>query len=241
MHENRGKQDFSPKELRLKRKCRRIRLFLGLSLLIVLSLLILADVYVGSFSKGRLYQKAEDVPYRRAAVVLGCNKYAYGRLNLYYQHRIQAAVELWEAGKIDAILVSGDNSRKEYDEPGSMKADLVEKGIPAEYIALDYAGFRTLDSMIRAKEVFGLDEYIVVSQPFHCQRAIYLAGRKGQSVIGYAAVNPTGVLTIKVRLREVFARFAAVLDIIISRTTKFLGPRETIRYRNSNKSDEQSH
>ena len=163
--------------------------------------------------------------------MLGCGKYTQGRPNLYYKYRIDAAAQLWKAGKVDAILVSGDNSRKDYDEPSSMKSDLVEKGVPAEYITVDYAGFRTLDSVIRAKEIFGLDNYIVVSQPFHCQRAVYLANAKGQDVIGCCAADVGGGSGFKVRLRETLARAMAVLDIMLSKSPKYLSKQESVNYR----------
>lgn len=194
--------------------------------------LIAADVYVASFSKGRLYDNPADIPHRRAAVVLGCGKYIQGRPNLFYLYRLNAAADLWHAGKIDAVLVSGDNSRKDYDEPTAMKADLVERGIPPEFIAVDYAGFRTLDSVIRAGEVFALDDYVVISQPFHCRRAVYLATRQGQSVIGYAAADVGGRHGLKVRLRETLARAAAVADILTSKQPRYLGPQEQMLYRN---------
>lgn len=198
---------------------------------ILLIFLLTADFYVGSFSQGRLFDQISDIPHRRAALVLGCGKYTQGRPNLYYKYRIDAAVELWESGKVDAILVSGDNSRKGYDEPSSMKTDLIERGIPAGYIAVDYAGFRTLDSVIRAKEIFGLSDYIVVSQPFHCQRAIFLANKKGQSVIGYCANDVVRASGVKVRLRETLARTKAVLDVMLSKSPKYLGQQEEIHYR----------
>jgi len=198
---------------------------------LIVASLILADIYVSSCAKGRLCTELSEIPHRRAAMVLGCGKYINGRLNMYYKYRIDAAVELWQAGKIDAILVSGDNSRKEYDEPSEMKADLVERGIPAEYITIDYAGFRTLDSIVRAKAVFGLDEYIVVSQPFHCQRAVYLADKKGQSAIGYCAADVHGGFGLKVRIREIPARAKAVIDILTSKQPKYLGPEEPVQYR----------
>lgn len=204
-------------------------LFAGVCLVI----LILADRHVGSFSKGRIFDDPAEVPHRRAALVLGCGKYVDGRLNLFFQYRIDAAVELWDAGKIEAILVSGDNSRKGYDEPGSMKADLTDRGVPEEYIAVDYAGFRTLDSVVRAEKIFGLEDYIVVSQPFHCRRAIYLAHQSGQSVIGYGASDVAGASGLKIRLRETVARAKAVVDILLHKQPKFLGPRETIHYRSS--------
>lgn len=214
---------------RIRKRCKRIfllLLFIGL-------LLLMSDYYVGSHSKGQLYESYDKVPYRRAALVLGCGKYTQGRLNLYYQYRINAASELWHAGKIDAVLVSGDNSRRDYGEPTSMKEDLVAKGIPDEYITIDYAGFRTLDSIIRAEKVFGVTKYTIISQPFHCRRAIYLAQQKGHSVVGYCAKNVTGSIGLKVRLREVLARTMAVVDVIFSKDPKYLGKKEKVHYRTS--------
>lgn len=200
------------------------------SILFVLLLLFAADRYVVSFSKDRLYTECDTVPHKRAALVLGCGKYVQGRPNLYYRYRIDAAAELWEAGKIDAIVVSGDNCRKGYDEPTSMKADLIERGVPAEYITIDYAGFRTLDSVVRAGAVFGLEDYIVVSQRFHCQRAIFLGQHHGQSVIGYCAGDVYGAAGFKMRLRESLARAKAVSDVLFKKSPKYLGEQEKVQY-----------
>jgi SanA protein len=191
------------------------------------------DFYVGSFSAGKFYYDSNDIPHKRAAVVLGCGKYFEGRLNLYYIYRINAAVELWQGGKIDAILVSGDNSRKNYDEPSSMKADLIDKGVPAEFITIDYAGFRTLDSIVRAREVFSLKDYIIVSQPFHCGRALYLARQDGQQAVGFCARDVKSAAGIKMRLREILARNKAVLDVLLNKKPKYLGKEETVIYRTS--------
>jgi SanA protein len=196
-----------------------------------IAFLAAVDYYVGSFSGGRLFRDVNDIPHRRAALVLGCNKYFDGRLNLFYIYRINSAVELWNSGKVDAILVSGDNSRKGYDEPTNMKADLVAKGVPAEYITIDYAGFRTLDSIVRAEKVFNLEDYIIVSQPFHCSRAIYLASQYGQNVLGYCARDVYSAAGLKIRLREVFARNKALFDILIHKNPKYLGKQEIITYK----------
>jgi SanA protein len=211
----------------IRRVARVLFIFSAFGCLVLLG----ADYYVESFSKGQIYSDSSKIPHRSAAVVLGCGKYTQGRPNLYYKYRINAAIELWNAGKIDAIVVSGDNSRKGYDEPSEMKADLVSRGIPGEYIAVDYAGFRTLDSIIRAKAIFDLQNYTVISQPFHCQRAVYLAGKTGQSAIGYCAADVGGSSGLKVRLREVLARAKAVADVIVSKNPKYLGKKERVFYR----------
>ncbi len=132
-----------------------------------------ADRYVGSVGKGHVPDDLDQVPERRVALVLGTGKWApSGRENLFYRRRLEAASELYHAGKVERLLLSGDNSRVGYDEPSDMMTDLVQLGVPPEHMVCDYAGFRTLDSVIRAGEVFGLDGFTVVSQAFHCQRAV---------------------------------------------------------------------
>jgi SanA protein len=107
-------------------------------------------------------------------LVLGTSQYLKnGYLNWYFKYRIEATVELYKKGKIDFILVSGDNSHKNYDEPTAFKNELIKRGIPADQIYLDYAGFRTLDSVVRAKEIFGQTSITIISQKFHNERAIY--------------------------------------------------------------------
>ena len=153
---------------------------------------IWADGHVAARAAGRVYDNLDEIPKRDVALVLGTSKYANGRLNSFYAARIRAAAALYNAGKVDGILVSGDNGSDDYNEPAEMKADLVALGVPADYITADYAGFRTLDFIYRAEEVFGLQTYTVVSQPFHLERALYLAGQRGQDAIGFAATGPSG-------------------------------------------------
>ena len=109
------------------------------------------------------------------AITIFRHKLKNGNNNLYFDYRILAAVELYKAGKIKYILISGDNRKKDYNEPEEMKKALIQKGVPAKFIYLDYAGFRTLDSVVRAKEVFGQNQLTIISQRFHNERAIYLA------------------------------------------------------------------
>lgn len=183
-----------------------------------------ADGHIEQMAAGRVYDDLAALPHREVAVVLGTSKYSRGRLNSFYVGRIRAAAELYHAGKVDGILVSGDNGTVEYNEPDEMRADLIALGVPAEHVTADYAGFRTLDSIYRAGDVFGLDSYIVVSQPFHIERALYLADQKGHDVIGYAARGPQGVHFQRNRAREVLARAKAVLDVeILNLGPKYLG------------------
>lgn len=165
------------------------------------------------------------------ALVLGTARTHEGRPNQYYCARIEAAAELFHSGRVQGILVSGDNATRYYNEPIAMQKDLIALGVPEEFITLDYAGFRTLDSVVRAKEVFGVDRVIVVSQRFHAERAIFLAEFFGIDAHGFAAADPDASGLMKVRAREVLARVAAVLDIVTGREPKFLGAPETVRLR----------
>ena len=188
-------------------------------------------IAVYAISSGRVFDGAriDAVPRQRAAVVLGCVRtLPNGLNNLYFSRRIDAAAELYKAGKVDCLVVSGDNHVKGYDEPSDMKESLVNAGVPAERIVCDYAGFRTLDTVVRAKKVFGLDSFIIVSQPDHVRRAVFTARGFGCDAYGYAAKDVNGRYSIKTTIREQLAKIAAVLDVILRRSPKFLGPREPL-------------
>ena len=190
-----------------------------------------ADVGIRIASSGLLYDKTtiEQVPDAPAAVVLGCVRILKdGCRNQFYGYRIRAAAELYKAGKVKAIIVSGDNHVKGYDEPSDMKEDLVAAGIPAEKVVCDYAGFRTLDSVVRAKEVFGAERFIVVSQPFHVRRALFLAWGFGCDAYGYAAEDVRGINSVMTLLREQLAKVAALTDVVVRRQPRFLGSKEKL-------------
>ena len=137
--------------------------------------------------------------------------------------RIEAATALYNHNKIDFIIVSGDNRNINYNEPITMYNDLISEGIPARNIILDYAGFRTLDSVVRGKAVFGQDNYTIISQSFHNQRAIYIARKKGIEAIAFNAGDPKGKQSFKVQVREVGARMLVFFDLFTSRQPHFLG------------------
>lgn len=193
---------------------------------------IWADRHVAQDSASRVYTDAEALPHRPIALVLGTSKYARGRINSFYVGRIRSAAELYHRGKVDGILVSGDNGSASYNEPGQMKADLIALGVPAEHITADYAGFRTLDSIYRAGDVFGLDSYTVVTQAFHLPRALYLASQRGHDAIGYAARGPGGYSLRRLQVREMLARAQAVLDVkVLGRGPRFLGAPVPVSHR----------
>jgi len=170
------------------------------------------------------YDTAGAIPHNHCAVVLGTNKFiSAGKVNLYYTYRIQAAVLLYKTKKIDYIIVSGDNKHKSYNEPVSMYNDLVEAGIPKERVILDYAGFRTLDSVVRCFMVFGQHRFTVISQPFHNHRAIYIGRQRGLEVIAYNAADQNGRPSVKVVLREIGARVLLAYDLLTGTQPHFLG------------------
>jgi SanA protein len=152
-----------------------------------------------------------------------------GGVNPYYAHRINATIELFKAGKIEFVLVSGDNGSIYYNEPTTIKKDLVKGGIPDEKIFLDYAGFRTLDSMVRAKYIFGLDSVTVISQKFHNERAIYLAEKKGLKAVGFNAEGISGKQGVKVQFREYFARVKVFIDLLLNTQPRFYGEKIEIK------------
>lgn len=179
---------------------------------------------IQSNAKGKVFDRVSECPKVKVALVLGTSRTnKLGNDNLYFSYRIKAAVELYRAGKVKFILVSGDNSIETYDEPTDMKNALIAAGIPANRIYLDYAGFRTLDSMERALKVFGQKEVIVVSQRFHNERAIYLGEHFGMTVYGYNAQDVAKMGGFKTKVRERFARMKVFWDILFGVDSKFLG------------------
>ena len=190
-----------------------------------MSIVYYAKYEIDSVSQGKVYNSIEQVTERKIGLVLGCSKYlSNGRKNLYFQQRIDAAKELYFSDKVKFLLVSGDNSTKYYDEPTTMKKDLIALGVPGNKIYCDYAGLSTLDSVVRTKEVFKENQFIVISQGFHVRRAIYLGLAHDIDLIGYAPQGVSGLGSLKTELRECLARGKALLDVkFLNRQPKFLG------------------
>ncbi len=179
------------------------------------------------------FEDASVVPLRVTGLVLGCTRLLRsGRPNRYFAHRIDAAVSLFRAGRVEQLLVSGASHRGQVDEALSMKEALVEQGVPEDHVVCDHHGYRTIDSVLRAPLVFGCDQLIIVSQRFHVERALYVAEHQGIDAIGFAARDvsrPGGRL---VRSREIFARIRALVDVHLLRTkprTLERAPREDVR------------
>ena len=190
-----------------------------------------ADHTCKNSASGRVFRAVESVPRNNVALVLGTAKTtARGNLNLHFKQRIDAAAKLYHAGKVRHLLVSGDNHIAGYDEPTDMRDALAVAGVPTNAVTCDYAGFRTLDSVLRAQSVFGLTNFTIVTEEFHCPRALWIAQLRGLSAVAFAAPDlQSKRWTLRVKAREALARVLCGLDLYVLRTQpKFSGPPEPI-------------
>jgi len=184
---------------------------------------------IDNAAKGKLFSDVKVIPYNKTGLLLGTAKFLHGgTVNPYYRYRIDATVELLNARKITYLVISGDNSRKDYNEPGMMKQDLVNAGIDSNLVFLDYAGFRTFDSMVRLREIFSQHSVTVISQQFHNERALYIAARESITAIGFNAKDVNKKMGFRTQLREKFARVKVFLDYLTGKEPKFLGQKVTI-------------
>lgn len=199
-------------------------------LLIVLMITIyVCNRTIQKNSETYIYSTVSDIPYNKVGLLLGTSpKLKSGKANLYFDYRIKAATELYNAGKVKYILVSGDNRRNSYNEPEEMKKALIAVGIPDQRIILDYAGLRTLDSVVRAHLIFGLERFTLISQQFHNERAIYLAQQSHLQAIGYSAQDVSAYAGFKTNLRELLARVKVFVDIVTNKAPKHLGKKVKI-------------
>jgi len=175
----------------------------------------------------RVYS-VEDVPPRSVAVVFGAGLWADGSPTPVLADRVDTAAELYHAGKVSVLLMSGDNSRLEYNEPQAMWDYAVSAGVPAEAIVLDYAGRRTYDSCYRALHIFGVQDAVLVTQAYHLDRALYIANRLGINAVGVPADKRSYVYIQRYRWREVAATWAAWWDLNVLHPKPILGEREPI-------------
>ncbi|MFK4222565.1 vancomycin high temperature exclusion protein [Streptomyces sp. NPDC019890] len=166
-----------------------------------------------------------EVPARDVAVVFGAGLWK-GRPTPYLAHRLDAAAELYRAGKVRVVLVTGDNSRVEYDEPDAMRTYLTARGVPDKQIVSDYAGFDTWDSCVRVKKIFGVDRAVLVTQDFHIRRAVALCQAAGVESYGVGVAEPHDATWYYGGTREVFAAGKAALDAAFTPDPRFLGAKE---------------
>ncbi len=208
----------------------RYRKVFFISIILVMILTICANSTVTKTAKQYITDDIDKVVAVKVGLLLGTSKHVKnGNNNEYFFNRIDAAVSLLNKGKIKCVIISGDNGSKYYNEPMDMKKELIKNGVPDSAIYLDYAGFRTLDAVVRAKEIFGQDSFIVISQKFHNERAVYLARKYGINAFGYNAKEVDSYKGFKTQVREIFARDKMFLDLIFGVKPKFLGEKVKIK------------
>jgi SanA protein len=191
---------------------------------IVFVCVYVVDFYVNTKTNAFVHTSIETTPAHKVALLLGTSKFLRGnRPNAYYDNRIDATVNLWKAGKFERLIISGDNSTIGYNEPEDMRKDLVNKGIPNEIIYLDYAGFSTYESVVRADVIFSQQKYLLISQEFHTRRAVYTARYLGNDVHGFCAEDVTHFGGFKTKLREKFARVKMLFDLWFNPDPTFKG------------------
>jgi len=200
---------------------------------VILPLVLLisaCNIWIVASTESKVYSDLSLLPEHRIALVLGTSHRSVGGgPNPFFQKRIEMAATLYAMGKIDHFILSGDNSTRYYNEPVEMKKALIRKGVPASAITLDYAGLRTLDSVVRSKKIFGQNKITIITQPFHCYRALFISRYYDMDAVAMVADDPELEQTFKVRLREYLARTKAVLDLYVFKTDpRFLGEKEEI-------------
>ncbi|HNS51189.1 MAG TPA: ElyC/SanA/YdcF family protein [Anaerolineae bacterium] len=206
----------------LKQLGRIVLVGLVLSLLLAVLLWVLR-AWVGHRTRDRIYAAVAETPARPAAIVFGAGYWPSGRLSDALADRMDTAIDLYRAGRVNKLLLTGDNRFENYNEPGRMMEYALAQGIPREDLVLDYAGRRTYDSCYRAKAIFGVRQAVLVTQAFHLPRAIFTCDRLGLDAVGTVADQHTYVYSDWYRLRELFALARAWLDVMLLRPEPVLG------------------
>jgi SanA protein len=209
---------------------KKFRIILFILIALPAAAILYSNYRVNKSTEAFLYYNPLMLPHNKVGVILGTSKYLHnGQINEYWQNRIDAALTLYRLQRIHYLLISGDNSRRNYDEPTEIKKELIRCGVPDSAIYLDYAGFRTFDSMIRAYEIFGQSQFTVISQKFHNQRAVFIARQYGLNVFGYNARDVNAYKGFKTNVRESIARVKLFMDLFFGKRPKFLGEKIKIK------------
>lgn len=199
--------------------------------LLVILFVVVSNIWIVNSTSERVYSHYDSLTNHKVALVLGTSHLlTTGAPNPFFDNRMENAATLFINGKVKHFIVSGDNRTKYYNEPLEMKRALVRLGIPSSAITLDYAGLRTLDSVVRSKEIFGQDKITIVTQTFHCYRALFISNYYGIDAVAYVANEPSAEVTEKVHWREYLARAKAILDLYVLKTSpRHLGQKEPIQ------------
>lgn len=211
------------------RKLVRLLVCLALAVgLLAAAIVVGSSWIVGNLAHGRLVTNPASLPKDETALVLGTSPSVAGhRANPHFENRIAAAADLFRRGCVKHLLLSGDNGSRGYDEPSNMRRALLALGVPDSAMTLDYAGFRTLDSVARARKIFGLDKLVIVTDRFHTSRALFLARHFGIDAVAFPSKDVPLRYSARSIVRECFARVKACLDVYVLHTgPHFLGPKD---------------
>lgn len=203
-------------------------LFGGLFLFLILAALACIKIHqaVIAGSSSRIYSVDQDIPHRQVALILGARVFSDGRLSTVLADRVDAGIKLYKNGTVKKLLMSGDNRTENYNEVTAMRNYAIAHGVPSDDVVRDFAGFRTYDSIYRARELWDLKAMIIVSQKFHLPRALYIARKLDIDAVGVEAVDHAYRSLRKAKVRERGARILAWFDVLIGRDPYFLGPKE---------------
>ncbi len=206
---------------------KRVTIYAAVFLILFIAI---CNIWLVLSTQKQVYGTAEVAPHRSVALVLGTSrKLSDGRANPYFENRMQTTYDLYKTGKVDYIIVSGDNRSRYYNEPLEMRKALIAKGVPSGIITLDYAGLRTLDSIVRCKEIFGQESIVIITQSFHSYRSLFISNYYEMDAIVVVADEPGVWQSLQVLTREVLARPLAILDLYLFNTSpRFLGEKEEL-------------
>jgi SanA protein len=218
------KQDFKPQQP-LAMKNRWLRWIMGLALLGFLGSFLFAAInyYVKSQANPYCLRHLEQVPPSEVGIVFGAGIKG-DKPSKYLKDRLDAGIQLYEAQKVKKLLLSGDNGSRRYNELAVMKAYCVEHGVDSNFIFVDYAGFDTYSTLFRAKNVFKVEQAVLVTQNYHLDRAVYIGNQLGIDCIGYSATRGSYAGYRKNTIREYVASIKSFFDVMVNRTPTFLGP-----------------
>lgn len=190
---------------------------------ILFSVLIFTNVYQFITTKNKIKTQSNEIDNAYTVIVLGAKVYQSGTLSSYLQQRVDAAIQLYNEGKVERFLLSGDHGTSTYDEVNTMKAFIESKGIPSEDIFLDHAGFNTYNSMVRAHQIFEVNNCVIVSQDYHLPRAVYIANQVGLNAQGFAQNSSVLPAHRRNKVREILARTKSFLEVLFQLPPKYGG------------------
>ncbi|WP_338868046.1 ElyC/SanA/YdcF family protein [Spirosoma sp. SC4-14] len=181
-------------------------------------IVLISNWWVVYNTQDQIYFDINELPANDVGLVLGTSKFVRsGKENLFFRYRMEATARLWKEGKVKYLILSGNNDSEYYNEPVDMQRALVKLGVPASVMTLDYAGYRTFDSVVRCKDVFNQEKITIISQNFHNARALYIGNHEGMEAIAFAAQDVPDGYSLRTLVREYLARPYALLDVYVLR------------------------